>query len=292
MGHQEQWDILNRCNLVHYLKLAYNRLSPDQRPHFAALIGSRGKEISRTDSDIDLLVILNSNQTPLTLIRRKLEGLKHLTDAFQAPEIQRFFSLVCVPSFALIQHSIEMAARNKRGEFLIVHLLAYPSFKHLQSWEHDIVIRGYCGGVNHENLICGDIAEIARIFPNTNSDFSSAYSYLLAKFHEAYLHYLYIQEYDVDFAIKFGFKHLRYCVKHLAVQYLLHTLSHLPEKALSWQDILDSSEKLPGHGKELIEELDLIRPDAPKKAVSVCGPKMLARLYHDAWELFSDCAPT
>ena len=274
--------------LLTFLDELSGHLNPQERPAFVALIGSRATGINHPQSDIDLLVILNHNEGEIGCSPQKCQTLER--------EIKKFeesgkFAVICVPTFALLQHSVEMARRHQRGDLLTFHLLVYPTFQYLLAWENPGVVQGFLGELDKQNIIIGSDAQIPRAKGRKAFNFPDTYSNLFNVFQNSYVYFLHIRDLDVDFALQYGLKHLRYCIKHLAAAQLKAEHPTRASSKITWNQILRHSNELPGKGRELFLELDAIRPDPPRQPTKLCNPNTLHRLYKEGWKFFQDCHP-
>jgi predicted nucleotidyltransferase len=274
--------------IVRRLKRSLNSLGEVYRPFFAALIGSRASGHAHPQSDLDLLVVLNAADGDFFKSSGKCESLERAIKKFQKPDE---LGVVCVPSFALMEHSLELARRRRRGNLLTFHLLVYPTFQYLFEWETPEIIRGYLNALNPQAIIVGSHSQVPRLKGRKMLNFPVIHSRLLERFQASYVYYLNIKDDDIDFALHYGFKHLRYSIKHLAAAVLRESGIGQRTSGIAWEQVMQHCEVLPGVGCKLVRELDAIRPEPPRQPIKCCNPNTLHRLYREGWDFFRDCHP-
>ena len=271
------------------LQRSLRRLPASLRPRFVALVGSRAAGFNHAQSDLDLLVILNNTDDELPQSPRKCEVVEREIKKLEKPGL---LAVACVPSFALLQHSMEMARRNRRGDLLTVHLLVYPTFANLLAWELPSVVVGFLAGLKPQNILVGKKEQIPRLPSSASPDFARDHSSLLNTFQNSYVYFLHLRDVNEDFALQYGLKHLRYCVRHLADAYLRSAGVVHPPEATTWGNILRHVDRLPSSARKLFLELDTIRPEPPRQPTRCCNPNTLLRLYRAGWTFFHDCHPS
>lgn len=267
--------------IVNHIRTGLKKNSEKDNPVFAAIIGSHSLNCAGPGSDIDILVILNENTAELDNIFSKYDAFNKIIESLRDIEEVKPFTILPIPAFALQDHSVAIAERILNREVLVLHLLIYPSISFLERWEYPLMAQGYYSSISKDMILCGDMGiwSSASVENSSSAHYEQIYAYYLNIFLNGYIHYTYMRKINVVFALKYGFHHLTYCVRYLA-------LLKIGLSKATWIEIKNHANELGNYAGLVLEVCQL----SDRKFI--CLPKRLDRLYKQTCDFFCYCRPT